>query len=1357
MASKNIKLPLLKFYRILFFPYLLSLIISINSLSFKYPTAFTLKDERIFVIHSLGIDICDSKYTTSTNIIMFPSEMNESNLSKISISKYSTGEFIIFIFTKIYLFDEYGTQKIVTNDLSYLYGEYYTLTAHKKVQNSGVEHYYFLFGYIDISNDYNYILDLYYYRIFSSSNSIIEIAYKSFDYDIEFNGLSCDFIKYNDKDYIMCSFELDADNYLKPFCITFFYIDGSSIKYENRICVNLQTIEFIHSTQKSINSKPFFCSLDIDGNSFCSIYDLNEFYNEYENGITYFYYDDENEKNCIVKPYNIKTYYFPETDEYVFSCLTEDHGIQTTIYKKNMEEITDIENPSLRLQKEFKGCGEFYYSIIYSNYYQKYFIISDIDCDNYKQFMPLIAEEVEEDEKKEEEKEEENIEEKEEKKIEETIKEEETVKEEEKKVGIMTEEEKENKIEKDLLKEEEKKEKKKEIKDVEENKEEKEEEGIKMEEIEVNKIEKFTEKESKEEKGNENEKTEIIYEEEKEFISFYCNLEKCIECTKESLQLNLCKKCNIEKGYYPLNTGILPPSENNYIDCFNKTTKPENFYLDIERSEYKLCYSNCKTCNYGGDGNNNNCTSCRNNQILKPDILNSSNCVIQCEYFYYYQNTQYKCTSNQQCPENYPLEIKEKNKCIDKCEKDDIYKIQYDGQCYNYTPEGTIYDELNKISKDIIIDKCKSNDKILRLITNDNITEYEINQKAKLYAKEFDYTDKHVTIYKNDFYSITLYKDLQCLSELDLNIDEIDFGECYNKIKDNIQIHGNLIIVIIAKIFNGISFTIDKFIFNPKSGEKINYIEICKNATVTVKRKLKEQLKNATNINSLEELTEQGIDIFDPNSNFYTDLCFHFKSPIDGKDIPVKDRLKLFFPNITLCDEGCSIKGVNLTSWKIMCQCILNNLVNTNIFGNSIFLKKSIGEMKDILSKTNIEVMKCYKDLFNKDMYKNNLGFIIILFLIVLKLFWIFVYYFKYKNRIKKYAMGLTDKFILFLKINKNNNLIDSSIKPKNLIIKSSPPRHSLNIHINSENQNKEAQFFRITNKKKSKTTLKKKKIRNKNNFKNLDILYKHGLDDLGNKSEEILREKHKEFEQILPNSTKEIKINMEEYIETEPDNMDYEDAIRRDKRTFCQYFCDKIKTEQIILSTFFQKEILKPLPIKIILLILNIDLYLIINALFFNENYISDLLHSEKDTVKSFIYRILDRIVYITIAGVIINYIIEFFFVDENKIKGVFKREKENILILKYEIVQIIKNTYIKYNIFIILSSLIMIVSIYYIFCFNNIYSSIKGEWIKSSVVIIIVMQVLPIFLGFLDTCIRFISFKCKSERLFRLSSILL
>ena len=66
---------------------------------------------------------------------------------------------------------------------------------------------------------------------------------------------------------------------------------------------------------------------------------------------------------------------------------------------------------------------------------------------------------------------------------------------------------------------------------------------------------------------------------------------------------------------------------------------------------------------------------------------------------------------------------------------------------------------------------------------------------------------------------------------------------------------------------------------------------------------------------------------------------------------------------------------------------------------------------------------------------------------------------------------------------------------------------------------------------------------------------------------------------------------------------MDYDDSIKRDERTFCQYFRYKLYINQIILNTFVIKEPLRPRTIKILLFILDIDLYLFINALFFNED----------------------------------------------------------------------------------------------------------------------------------------------------------
>ena len=63
-----------------------------------------------------------------------------------------------------------------------------------------------------------------------------------------------------------------------------------------------------------------------------------------------------------------------------------------------MTKISDIENPVYRLLRKFEGCDKFYYSIIYSQFYKKYYVISDIKCNSHENFFPLIEEEEEEEE-----------------------------------------------------------------------------------------------------------------------------------------------------------------------------------------------------------------------------------------------------------------------------------------------------------------------------------------------------------------------------------------------------------------------------------------------------------------------------------------------------------------------------------------------------------------------------------------------------------------------------------------------------------------------------------------------------------------------------------------------------------------------------------------------------------------------------------------------------------------------------------------------------------------------------------------------------------------------------------------------
>ena len=229
--------------------------------------------------------------------------------------------------------------------------------------------------------------------------------------------------------------------------------------------------------------------------------------------------------------------------------------------------------------------------------------------------------------------------------------------------------------------------------------------------------------------------------------------------------------------------------------------------------------------------------------------------------------------------------------------------------------------------------------------------------------------------------------------------------------------------------------------------------------------------------------------------------------------------------------------------------------------------------------------------------------------------------------------------------------------------------------------------------------------------------------------------------------------INMEEYLKPNLDDMEFDDAIKYDKREFCVYFIAQLKVRHILTNTFYKKENLKPKSIKIIFLLLNIDLYFVVNGLFFSEEYLSELFNStEKETFFSFFPRSISRFFYAIIVSYIVGIIINCIFIEEEKIKRIFLREKDDPIQLRYEIAKnsnSIRNTYI---VFIFLSNFITIISWYYISCFNNTYPGVKEEWIKSSITLVILMQLFSILKILFETILRSWSFTFKSEKLYKI-----
>ena len=557
-------------------------------------------------------------------------------------------------------------------------------------------------------------------------------------------------------------------------------------------------------------------------------------------------------------------------------------------------------------------------------------------------------------------------------------------------------------------------------------------------------------------------------------------------------------------------------------------------------------------------------------------------------------------------------------------------------------------------------------------------------------------------------------------------MSKVDFKDCYDKVKTEYGITEDLITTVVDKknVNNPTSFY---SFYHPKTGQKLDAENICKDETIVVKENLTNILdENDDNYELQNSLATQGINIFDKNDPFYTDLCFDFDNPTN-KDIPLSDRIKTVFPDVKLCGEGCQNDGINLETMTATCNCKFNDIANNAIIKDNAVLDNMAGQIFDIINSSNILVLKCGKYIFKY--FKRSIGGIITVSIIAVNLILTYIFFFKQLPKITSYVSTITGRFISFF-LRTSNNI-------------SVPPKKNIKNEIKREKKEK-----KLTKRKSVKKNTKNNYI--KNVVKKYNIKEYNPINNIYS-IESYYNTNNLDEEAI-------IKKFVEEYLEDSPDEMEYDDAIKKDKRTFCQYFSDNLREKQIIANTFIAEDPIKSRAIKIILFNLNLVLYFVINGLFISESYISELYNlDEKDeNFFSFLPRSIERLIYTTVVSLIIGYITGFVFVEEKKLQGIFRRDMENKSALKQDIMNLIKTLKKRYIAFIIFTFVVLLLSLYYLLCFNYVYPKTQVEWIKSSIAIIIIIQILSILKILLEAIIRFLSFKCESEKLFKLGKFL-
>ena len=233
------------------------------------------------------------------------------------------------------------------------------------------------------------------------------------------------------------------------------------------------------------------------------------------------------------------------------------------------------------------------------------------------------------------------------------------------------------------------------------------------------------------------------------------------------------------------------------------------------------------------------------------------------------------------------------------------------------------------------------------------------------------------------------------------------------------------------------------------------------------------------------------------------------------------------------------------------------------------------------------------------------------------------------------------------------------------------------------------------------------------------------------------------------------VSFERKEFDEKQLNELDYEDAIIYDKRNFCQMLWFSLKEKQTLINTFFSPNNLKPFPMKLLVLIFSLSCYFVINGFLYNEEYVSTKLEStESKTFYEYISDSIERILYTSIVGGVISFIISILFNTEKKIDSVMNKYNGNKIIIRGEIAKIFRISKIITLCFIIIQFILMILFTVYIFCFCYVYPHNKLDWVESSLIVIAIIQIFSAFTCFLFTGIKYLGIKFQLEFCFKINS---
>ena len=734
------------------------------------------------------------------------------------------------------------------------------------------------------------------------------------------------------------------------------------------------------------------------------------------------------------------------------------------------------------------------------------------------------------------------------------------------------------------------------------------------------------------------------------------------------------------------------------INNLNKNIEIIFHLINISSYEVKIYFDNTEFNNYFIDINNR-IIKINKNDYSNKCMLNQI-CICEIKIILLSENNNIKLETilkikedlpyNYNCPIDKPFYMINEG-CVDDCHTEFFFKKE----CSISNKEPKIVNiMINTIKKEIpdeainyfltdVIERKSPN-----LIVNNNNIVYEIT------------TSDNLDINNN-------------------NISIIYLGECGKRLKKiyNIKNNETIIIFKIDYLLEGLFIPIVEYeLYHPINKTKMD-LNYCKDLKI--------------DISLLVNINEQNLFKHNSSDPFYNDLCFPYTTE-NKTDIILQDRKDEFIKNnLSLCEKNCEYEEYNKDTKRVMCKCNIKQ--RFRLFSEIIIdTDKLLNNFINIKTTTNLYVLKCYKLLFTKEGIINNIGFYIILVIIIIFSTTCFIFWSKhYKTFLENI------KKILKIRNNIKKKIKDNTQK-KNII-------DIQNNNKNTDNKIKNKNVQEILNIKKKEDVQNKTKIAKKNLQKPMNKLNTNG---------EVTYNSYDKFDKnYLIDSINKINekpyetLKMNDY---ELNSLYYEEALKIDKRTYIQYYISLLKTKHLLVFTFYTNDDYNAKIIKISLFFFFLALYYTVNALFFNDSTMHKIY--EDNGIFNLIYQI-PKILYSTIISLIINTIVKNLSLTEKNITKIIKERGDPFENLSIKI----KYLKIKFILFFILSFLFLLFFWYYISCFCAVYKNTQIHLIKDTLISFGLSLIYPLAINLIPGIFRIPSLNKNNRKiLYNLSKII-